>query len=124
LRVTRRCLDEDLGYGGDRPFDDLAPLEIIKAFLNRRRDRSIDTKVVAPITSHETVYRLAYGDRHRGATWYDSANHVVWLLAYAQHEFEGEGDAFPYFKSLDAAGRLFPRGCPDRRGTSVTTVRV
>lgn len=54
------------------------------------------------------MYRLAYGDRHRGATWYDEAHDVVWLLAYGQHEFKGEGDAFPYFKSLDTEDRLLP----------------
>jgi hypothetical protein len=51
---------------------------------------------------------LAYGDRHRGATWFDEENQVVWLLAYAQHEFEEGPDAFPYFKELDAEGRLLP----------------
>jgi hypothetical protein len=46
------------------------------------------------------------GGRH--ATWHDEANDVVWLLAYAQHEFEDRGDAFPFFKELDADGRLWP----------------
>jgi hypothetical protein len=108
LRVTERCLAEDVGTPTDRPFDDLAGHEIIKAFINRRSDSPIDTKQVAPLTSRETVYRLGYGDRHRGATWHDSAQRVVWLMAYAQHEFKDKGDAFPYFKELDAERRLFP----------------
>ncbi len=60
------------------------------------------------MSTGKTVYRLAYGDRHRGATWYDEAHRVVWLLAYGQHEFKGAGDAFPYFKGLDAEDRLLP----------------
>lgn len=68
----------------------------------------MNTREVTPLSTGKTVYRLAYGDRHRGATWHDEAHDVVWLLAYAQHEFEGAGDAFPYFKSLDADDRLLP----------------
>lgn len=108
LRVTERCLTEDLGSVTPEPFDDLANHEIIKAFVNRRRSGADDTRRVTPLSTGKTVYRLAYGDRHRGATWFDEANGVVWLLAYALHEFEGTADAFPYFKVLDAEGRLFP----------------
>jgi len=108
LRVTHRCLEEDLGRPCSKPFEELSEHEIITAFVNRRADSPIDTRVVAPLTSRQTVYRLAYGHRHRGATWHDSANRVIWLLAYGQHEFEQQGDAFPYFKDLDARGKLFP----------------
>jgi hypothetical protein len=108
LRITRRCLQEDLDYFGEAPFEDLAGHEIVKALVNRRSSGPTDTREVSPLTSGQTVYRLAYGDRHRGATWFDQENRVVWLLAYAQHEFEGRGDAFPYFKELDETGRLLP----------------
>jgi hypothetical protein len=108
LRVTARCLAEDLGRPGDDPFSQLANHEIVVAFINRRRDSPEDTRQVAPLSTGRTVYRLAYGNRHRGATWYDEANRVVWLLAYAQHDFAAAGDAFPYFKELDAADRLLP----------------
>ena len=108
LRITQRCLDEDLAANTTEPFDELAGHEIITAFVKRRRDQPYDTKTVAPLTTGQTVYRLAYGHRHRGATWHDDANGVVWLLAYAHHESGAEGDAFPYFKELDAADRLLP----------------
>ena len=90
------------------PFDDLKKHEIIKALIKRRRETPSDTKLVSPLPGGLDVYRLAYGDRHRGATWFDEDNRVVWLLAYGQHEFEGGGDAFPYFKDLHAGGRLLP----------------
>ncbi|MGI8414314.1 MAG: hypothetical protein ACR2QA_17835 [Solirubrobacteraceae bacterium] len=108
LRVTRRCLDEDLQNATSAPFDDLKKHEIIKALIKRRRDGPDDTKMVSPLPGGLEVYRLAYGDRHRGATWYDEDNRVVWLVAYAQHEFEAAGDAFPYFKQLCGDGRLLP----------------
>ena len=108
LRVTERCLIEDLGAFTPEPFDDLGGQEIIKAFINRRRSGPEDTRQVAPLSSGKPVFRLAYGERHRGATWFDEANRVVWLLGYATHEFEGGGDAFPYFKSLAQRASFFP----------------
>jgi hypothetical protein len=108
LRITARCLHEDLRCHEDASFEELSSREIVTAFVNRRKDSPTNTRTVAPLTSGEEVYRLAYGERHRGATWYDKANRVVWLLAYAQHEFEGRGDAFPYFKELDQDDRLLP----------------
>jgi len=108
LRVTRRCLDEDLQSPTTAPFDDLKKHEIIKALIKRRRETPDDTKKVSPLPGGLDIYRLAYGSRHRGATWYDEDNRVIWLVAYAQHEFEGGGDAFPYFKDLHTEGRLLP----------------
>lgn len=108
LRITARCLDQDLDCRTPEPFDELRGHEIVKAFINRRRESPTNTRRVSPLTTDKTVYRLGYGHRHRGATWHDEANGVVWLLAYAQHEFEDEGDAFPYFKGLDEEGDLLP----------------
>lgn len=108
LRITRRCLEDDLDYYGENPFEELENHEIVKALVKRRSDGPTDTREVAPLSSGKHVFRLAYGDRHRGATWYDERHGVVWLLGYAQHEFENRGDAFPYFKELDAEGRLLP----------------
>jgi len=108
LRVTERCLCDDLACPTAEPFVDLAGHEIITAFVDRRRESPRNTRLVTPLTSGKTVYRLSYGHRHRGATWHDDANRVVWLLGYAEHEFEDRGDAFPYFKNLDADESLLP----------------
>ena len=108
LRLTRRCQQEDLDYYGEEPFHDLAGHEIVRALIKRRSDGPSDTREVSPLSCGKPVYRLSYGNRHRGATWYDEVHGVVWLLAYGQHEFEGQGDVFPYFKDLDAEGQLLP----------------
>jgi hypothetical protein len=108
LRVTSRCLHEDLDSATDDPFGDLGGHEIMRAFVNRRSAQPYDTKEVAPLTCGVAVWRLAYGNRHRGATWFDEANRVVWLLAYGRHESGSELDAFPHFKDLDADDRLLP----------------
>jgi hypothetical protein len=108
LRVTRRCAEEDLGCPQLDPSVHRASHEMIRAFIHRRQESPDDTRQVAPLSTGRSVYRLAYGDRHRGATWHDEAHQVVWLLAYAQHEFKDQGDAFPYFKALDTEDRLLP----------------
>ncbi|MDX6587245.1 MAG: hypothetical protein QOI31_1718 [Solirubrobacterales bacterium] len=108
LRITQRCLEQDLGAPSDDPFTDHGDHEIVVALINRRRQTPVDTREVAPLSHGKTVYRLAYGDRHRGATWHDEDNKTIWLLAYAEHTFEDSGDAFPYFKELDARDALLP----------------
>lgn len=108
LRITRRCIKHDLSRDPESSFADLSNLEIVKALVTKRSDGPTDTRQVAPLTSGRTVYRLAVGHRHRGATWHDETHDVVWLLAYHPHEFEDQGDAFPYFKGLDAKGELLP----------------
>jgi hypothetical protein len=99
LRLTRRCLEEDLGRSPDTNFGDLLGVEIIKAFIARRRERHDNTREVAPLTSGKTVWRLSRGHDHRGATWYDPDDKVVWLLAYGLHRSGEPEDAFPYFSS-------------------------
>jgi len=54
------------------------------------------------------VYRLGYGTDHRGATWHDQAERVVWLCGYRLHRSGEDDDAFPYFHELIGAGELLP----------------
>lgn len=108
LRVTQRCLEEDLDRRGDTPFENLLGIEIVKALVARRRDRYDNSRQVTPLSSGKIVWRLARGHDHRGATWYDDQERVVWLLAYRRHRSGDPADAFPYFKKLDAEGRLMP----------------
>jgi len=109
LRVTRRCLSEDLGCAPDIPFSDVLGREIIKAFVKDREAQPYGTRQVAPLTCNKEVWRLGYGNDHRGATWHDAEHRVIWLLAYhGQHRSGDADDAFPYFKALDGEGRLFP----------------
>lgn len=65
------------------------------------------TEKVQPLQNASEVYTLHAG-RWRGATWYDRENNVVWLLAGRFHRSGAANDAYPYFKGLDADGRLCP----------------
>ena len=108
LRITERCLTEDLGMPADTVFADAAAHEIVAAFQSRRRSRTDDTRTVGPAAGGNTIYRLGAGHRHRGATWYDEEHGVVWLCAYGYHESGAADDAFPYFRELMDAGRMLP----------------
>lgn len=108
LRVTARCLVEDLGCKADTPFDELLGQDIIKGFVGKRSTDPTDTRKVEPLKSGREVYTLGYGDRHRGATWHDEQNRVIWLCASGWHASGSVKDAFPYFKKLDEDGRLLP----------------
>ena len=108
LRVTARCLVEDLGREPGAQFEDLLGQDIIKGFVGKRSAAPTDTRRVEPLTSGREVYTLGYGHRHRAATWHDEHNGVIWLCAYGRHESGAPDDAFPYFKELDAEGRLLP----------------
>jgi hypothetical protein len=108
LRVTARCLIEDLDRSPDDDFESLRSIEIIKAFESKRFDRVENTRQVAPLTSGKEVWVLARGHDHRGGTWYDDQERVVWLLASRWHRSGSAQDFFPYCKELDAAGRLLP----------------
>lgn len=108
LRITARCLAEDLGTTGDADFEELLRIEIVKTFVKDRGERVHDTRQVAPLTCGREVWVLARGHDHRGATWHDEENRVVWLLAYGLHRSGRSDDFFPRCKRLDADGRLLP----------------
>jgi hypothetical protein len=108
LRVTARCLEDDLGAAADASFEDISGLEIIKTFVRDRSSRTNDTRQVSPLVSGKTVWVLARGNDHRGGTWFDETHHVVWLLAYRLHRSNTSDDFFPYAKELDHLGELLP----------------
>lgn len=108
IRVTARCLEEDLGVSGEAEFADFEDVEIIKSLVKDRRARVEDTRQVAPLTSGVPVWVLSRGNDHRGGTWFDEEEQVLWLLAYGRHRSGTEEDFFPYCKQLDADDRLLP----------------
>jgi hypothetical protein len=109
LRITRRCLEEDLGSFADTEFEkSLSSNVIVKAFVREHEFKVEAAKTVSPLSSGQTVGRLAHQHDHRGAVWFDEANEVMWLCAYHLHRSGTSGDAFPYFKDLDADDRLLP----------------
>lgn len=108
LRVTKRCLEDDLNAGSDATFESILGLEIIKAFVKDRTTTSHGTRQVSPVACKPEVWVVAQGDRHRGATIYDAEQEVVWLVAYGRHESGAPDDFFPVCKQLAGDGILLP----------------
>lgn len=108
MRLTARCIDDDLGRRGVRELYRLRNQEIVKAFINQRQDSHEGTRQVTPLTCGEEIWVLPRGDDHRGATWLDPKSEVLWLCAYHFHRSGDQDDAFPHFRELDADDRLLP----------------
>ena len=110
LRITRRCLSEDLGVSPEEPIGALLDHPIVKALVKDRANDPDGGKSVGPEAGDRTLRRLGYGHDHRGATWWDGAERVVWLCAYHGGHRSGEpDDPFKrHFPDLIAAGRALP----------------
>jgi len=109
LRITSRCLRADLKYEPPRDFDQLADAhEIVDAFRVKRDVYPDGGKTVGPANGDLTLYRLAKGDDHRGATWFDARVGVVWLCAERFHRSGTANDAFPYFHALIKSRQIWP----------------
>lgn len=109
LRITKRCLTEDLNRAEDATFEDVADHPIVKAFVRERRDKFEGSSRVEPIKSGKAISVLRHQHEHRGGTWHDEGeNEVIWLVAYGRHESGVPGDFFPRCKELDQAGDLLP----------------
>lgn len=108
LRVTRRCLQEDVGASPDADFADIVGLEIVKALVSDRTDRHDDTRTVSGIKTGVAVDVLSRGHDHRGGTVYDDNERVVWLVAYGRHRSGAPDDFFPYCRRLADDGVLLP----------------
>lgn len=108
LRVTQRCLTEDLGGDDKTTLEDVVEHPIVRAFLRERRGKETGTRKVEPLSSGREVWVLTQGQRHRGGTWFESQRNIIWLVAGGHHESGSPSDFFPYCKDLDKAGRLAP----------------
>lgn len=108
LRITGRCLSDDLNASSDADFRDVEGLQIVKAFIRERAARTEGTRDVNGLRCGQTAWVLAHGNDHRGATIHDPEHEVVWLVAYARHRSGESDDFFPYCRGLDAADRLLP----------------
>ena len=83
--------------------------EIVRALRNQRHTAVHGTDTVGPAAGEDTLWVLRYGHHHRGATWFDADENVVWLCAYARHRSGEPGDAFDRFPQLIEAGLMRPR---------------
>jgi hypothetical protein len=121
LRVTQRCLVEDLGFASEAINSPLSHLaaenDIVQAFNDRRSNHPEGPEVVTGLRTNKVIFTLHVGE-HRGATWFQKTvlDHagvpvtppVVWLLAARFHRSGKAEDAYPYFRELDSKGRLLP----------------
>jgi hypothetical protein len=110
LRVTARCLREDLG---ERDVDGLEleraqRHEIVRAFCRKRSDSPTGTGSVGPAAGERTLHPLRQGHDHRGATWFDREERVVWLCACGSHRSGEADDAFQHFAALIQNGLIYP----------------
>ena len=108
LRITRRCLSDDLSFDATTEFSVAVSHPIVHAFESQRSMNPTGGKTVGPEAGERTIYRLGHGHEHRGATWFDQHERVVWLCAYRLHRSGDAEDAFPYFQELIRSGGIMP----------------
>ena len=108
LRVTQRCLIEDLGGRKDSTLEDVSKHPIVRAFLRERRTKTTGTRQVGQLGSGKEIWVLTQAQRHRGGTWFEAQRDIVWLVAAGHHESGSKDDFFPYCRQLDKERRLAP----------------
>lgn len=108
IRVTMRCMTDDLGAESGSPLVRLSDHEIIRALRGKHEVDPVTTDTVGPAAGMLTLGTLRYGHDHRGAVWYDPANNAFWLCAYRFHRSGTADDAFPYFEQLIRENRIYP----------------
>ena len=112
LRVTARCLEEDLGLPRDYACLDAelfeSRCEPVRKFVSMR---GTDPNSGEPIESlsPRTAFRSLHTGRGRAATFYDKVHDVCWLLAWDPYHADGDpDDVYEYFGRLDSAKVLRP----------------
>jgi len=108
LRVTKRCLVEDLEADEEATLEDVSKHPIVRAFLRERKTKTEGTRTVSQLGSSHKVWVLTQAQRHRGGTWYEAQRSIVWLVASGHHESGSDDDFFPYFRRPSEEGRLAP----------------
>lgn len=107
LRITGRCLAEDLGVDAQASFESLLGQDIVRGLVGKRAAAPTGGE---EFTGHGTglsLQKLRFRDQ-RGATWYEEEKAVVWLLACGLHRSGDPDDAYPYMERLGQEGRLIP----------------
>ena len=108
LRITRRCLVDDLQIADGSSFEEAAGHPIVHALVAKRSDNPVGPKTVGPAAGSNTLYHLGTGHVHRGATWFDPEHKIVWLCAYGKHRSGTPDDAFQLFRQLIDSEAIYP----------------
>ena len=109
LRVTCRCLTEDLGSAVGATFEELAARHpIVRAFRRERRAATVGPDTLGPPGGQRPLTVLRHSNDWRGVTWHDPDATVVWLCASGWHRSGQPDDAFQLFARLKDKGRIWP----------------
>ena len=109
--VTARCLRQDLGVSPPDPqvirranIDHPAIAELCRLAPKT----PLSQKPISQLTQHGFQgFRLRVSN-HRGCTWHDGNEDIVWLLAYALHQGGDESDCYNVFEALHTSNQLVP----------------
>jgi len=105
LRVTCRCLTEDLGSAVGATFEELAARHpIVRAFRRERRAATVGPDTLGPPGGQRPLTVLRHSNDWRGVTWHDPDATVVWLCASGWHRSGQPDDAFQLFARLKDKG--------------------
>ena len=109
LRVTCRCLTEDLGSAVGATFEELAARHpMVRAFQRERRAATAGPDTLGPAGGERSLTVLRHSNDWRGVTWHDPDATVVWLCASGWHRSGQPDDAFQLFARLKDEGRIWP----------------
>ena len=109
LRVTDRCLREDLSRSREATFEELAGRHgIVRAFSRERSGATAGVDTLGPRGGRRPLTVLRHTNDWRGVTWFDKETGVVWLCACAWHRSGQPDDAFPIFETLRDKDRIWP----------------
>ncbi len=112
LRVTRRCLIDDLGLSAEHARRDArqycAEHEALRSFVVKRESApgvGEQVKGIEPFGRYISLHVT----RGRGVTFWDEAEDTCWLLAYSDTHASGEDrDCYRYFMRLGERDELLP----------------
>jgi hypothetical protein len=115
LRITQRCLTDDLQFTDGTCFENAMRHPIVKEFVAKHHQIPVSGKTVGSKCGARTLYRLGIGNDHRGAIWHDAVDQVVWLCGYGLHRSGEHDDAFQMFRRLLKDKRMYPVAADYRR---------
>lgn len=109
LRITARCLREDLQDSPDAAFTELQRRHgIVRAFRRSRSGATAGPDSLGPGGGTRPLTVVRHTHHWRGVTWFEDAEGVVWLCACGRHRSGEPADAFNVFEQLRRDGRIWP----------------
>ena len=110
LRITLRCLEDDLGMSRADVNTPVAEIdhEFVRVFVDKRRDHPKGNEPFVLPKHGPIADKLRQTERWRGATLYDSEENIVWLLGFGFHTSGRPDDVYQVLEALDVADKLLP----------------